>query len=79
MRAAIEQQLAAGSRAPLALLMSAVDARDGRPRASASIVVIDRGANTLQLYNGRGTLVRTLPRRDRAVDLPDAVGRLRGS
>ncbi len=49
MQRAIEQQLSTGSRAPLVLLMSAV--RPSRtPATFGSIVVIDRGANTLKLY-----------------------------
>src|SRR5262245_54133513 len=57
MRAAIEQQLQAGSRVPLALMMTAV--RPAKTPASfTSIVVIDRGANSLRLYSGR-QLVRT--------------------
>ena len=50
-RTAIEQQLATGSRAPLALMMSAVAAGADARRASASIIVIDRGANTLRLFS----------------------------
>ena len=51
MTAAIEQQLRAGSRAPLALMMSAV--RPARTADSySSIVVIDRAANTLKLFRG---------------------------
>ena len=50
-------------------------ARRGRSQLRPSIVVIDRGANTLKLYTAR-KLVRTLPRRDRPVGLPDAVGHL---
>jgi lipoprotein-anchoring transpeptidase ErfK/SrfK len=57
MRAAIAQQLAGGQRAPLALMMSAV--RPARtPATFGSIVVIDRGANTLKLYRST-QLVRT--------------------
>jgi lipoprotein-anchoring transpeptidase ErfK/SrfK len=57
MTAAIRQQLQAGSRTPLALMMSAVEPR--RTAASfSSIVVIDRGANTLKLYRGH-QLVKT--------------------
>jgi hypothetical protein len=49
MRKALEQQLSSGSRAPLVLLMKAVQpART--PASFGSIVVIDRGANTLRLY-----------------------------
>src|SRR4051812_11682968 len=56
MRKAIEQQLATGRREPLALLVSAV--RPARTLESFhSIVVIDRGANTLKLYSAR-SLVR---------------------
>jgi lipoprotein-anchoring transpeptidase ErfK/SrfK len=52
MRTAIEQQLAAGSRSPLALMMSAVE--PARTSASfSSIVVVNRSANTLKLYKGR--------------------------
>jgi lipoprotein-anchoring transpeptidase ErfK/SrfK len=49
MRAAIEQQLTTGSRAPLALTVSAVPART--PATFGSIVVVDRAANTLKLYS----------------------------
>jgi lipoprotein-anchoring transpeptidase ErfK/SrfK len=50
MRAALEQQLSSGTRAPLVLLMKAVQpART--PASYGSIVVIDRGANTLRLYS----------------------------
>ena len=57
MRAAIAQQLASGSRAPLALMMTAV------PPAKTTgtfgpVVVIDRGANALKLYRAT-ELVRT--------------------
>jgi hypothetical protein len=49
LRTAIEQQLATGSREPLSLLMEAV-----APRRTAAgfgpVVVIDRSANTLRLY-----------------------------
>jgi lipoprotein-anchoring transpeptidase ErfK/SrfK len=54
--AAIEQQLRAGSRAPIALSIGAVEpART--PASFRSIVVIDRAANSLRLYRGR-SLVR---------------------
>ncbi len=50
MRSALEQQLSTGSRSPLVLMMSAV--RPARTPASFdSIVVIDRGRNTLKLYS----------------------------
>jgi lipoprotein-anchoring transpeptidase ErfK/SrfK len=49
MRKAIEQQLVSGTRSPLVVLMSAV--QPARTTGSfGSIVVIDRGANTLKLY-----------------------------
>jgi lipoprotein-anchoring transpeptidase ErfK/SrfK len=54
---ALEQQLRSGTRTPLVLLMSAV-----QPRVTTAnlgpIVVIDRGANTLKLYDSY-RLVRT--------------------
>jgi lipoprotein-anchoring transpeptidase ErfK/SrfK len=54
---ALKQQLASGSRTPLVLLMSAV-----QPRLTTAsfgpIVVINRGANTLKLYDST-RLVRT--------------------
>jgi lipoprotein-anchoring transpeptidase ErfK/SrfK len=52
MAAAIEQQLRAGSRAPLALMMRAVEPAK-TPASFSSIVVVDRGANTLKLFHGR--------------------------
>jgi lipoprotein-anchoring transpeptidase ErfK/SrfK len=57
MRAAIEQQLSTGTRAPLVLMMGAV--QPTRTVASfGSIVVINRAANTLKLYRS-GALYRT--------------------
>src|SRR5262245_40534798 len=52
MTAAIEEQLRAGARAPLALMMSAVKPAK-TPASFRSIVVIDRSANTLKLYRGK--------------------------
>jgi len=50
MRRALEQQVVSGSRAPLVLLMKAVQpART--PASYGSIVVIDRGTNSLKLYS----------------------------
>jgi lipoprotein-anchoring transpeptidase ErfK/SrfK len=57
MRAAIAQQLSSGSRAPLALMMSAVRP-DRTPGTFGPVVVIDRGANTLKLYRAN-RLVKT--------------------
>ena len=74
MRAAIAQQLASGSRAPLALMMSAVPPAQ-TPATFGPIVVIDRGANTLKLY--RATRARAhVQRRHGHVVLPDAVRRV---
>jgi lipoprotein-anchoring transpeptidase ErfK/SrfK len=52
LRDGIEQQLQAGSRAPLALMMTAVQPAK-TPESFTSIVVIDRAANTLKLFSGR--------------------------
>ncbi len=50
MRTAIGQELLTGSRAPLVLMVSAV--RPARTPASfGSVVVVNRGANTLKLYS----------------------------
>jgi len=50
MRRALEQQILSGTRAPLVLLMKAVQPTR-TPASYGSIVVIDRGANTLKLYS----------------------------
>ena len=52
MKEAIVQQLQAGSRAPLALAMSAVQPAK-TPASFKSIVVVDRAGNTLKLFHGR--------------------------
>ena len=59
LRAALEQQLAAGTRRPLVVLMSAVQPA----RTSTSfgpVILIDRETNTLRLYSTT-KLVRTFP------------------
>ena len=57
LRAAIEQQLASGARRPLVLLMDAVVPK--RTAANiGSVIVINRGANTLELFSS-SQLVRT--------------------
>ncbi|HEY3921927.1 MAG TPA: L,D-transpeptidase family protein [Gaiellaceae bacterium] len=59
LRAAIEQQLAAGTRHPLVLLMSAVLPAH-TATAFGPVIVVDREANTLRLYSTK-KLVRTFP------------------
>jgi lipoprotein-anchoring transpeptidase ErfK/SrfK len=59
MRAAIAQELATGSRAPLQLLTRPVLAQQ-RLDNFGPVIVITRGANTLKLYDAK-RLVRTFP------------------
>ena len=51
MERAIEQQLRTGNREPLVLMVSAVQPAK-TPASYGSIVVVNRGANTLKLYHG---------------------------
>jgi lipoprotein-anchoring transpeptidase ErfK/SrfK len=59
MHAAIAQLLRDGTRAPLELLTTPVQAKRTISTFGA-VIVVTRGANTLKLYNGR-RLVRTFP------------------